>query len=167
MQSSHLYPDYVYDANPYEFLAEAYLAKANKTAAAAVLTEYMKRRRTSARGAQGAGRYPRRSWAIRKRRRPLWIGSTTSIQRTTRSLHRHLGDLWLEQKNYAGAIREYAAVVALHPLDMASAQFDLARAYFAAGQRDKAEDAVLASLEVAPGYRPAQKAAVTDQESLT
>jgi cellulose synthase operon protein C len=40
---------------------------------------------------------------------------------------------------------------------MASAQFDLAQAYFDAGQRDKAEDAVLASLEAAPGYRPAQK----------
>src|ERR1700722_452680 len=37
----HLYPDYVYDANPYEFLAEAYLAKANKAAAGAVLNEYM------------------------------------------------------------------------------------------------------------------------------
>ncbi len=54
-------------------------------------------------------------------------------------------------------MREYAAVVALHPLDAASAQFDLARAYLAAGQREKAEDAVLASLEAAPGYRPAQK----------
>jgi tetratricopeptide (TPR) repeat protein len=66
-------------------------------------------------------------------------------------LHRHLGDLWLGQKKYAGAIREYAAVVALHPLDKASAQFNLARAYFAAGQREKAEEHLLASLEAAPG----------------
>ena len=61
------------------------------------------------------------------------------------------------QNNFPGAIREYNAVLALHPLDKASAQFNLARAYFAAGQRDKAEDHVLASLEAAPGYRPAQK----------
>ncbi len=40
---------------------------------------------------------------------------------------------------------------------MAAAQFDLAQAYFAAGHKDKAEDAVLASLEAAPGFRPAQK----------
>ena len=73
-------------------------------------------------------------------------------------LHRHLGGLWLAQEKYPGAIREYAAVVALHPLDTASAQFDLARAYFASGQRDKAEQHLLASLEAAPGYRPAQKA---------
>jgi cellulose synthase operon protein C len=38
-----LYQDYVYDANPYEFLAEAYEAKGNKKEAAAVLTDYEKR----------------------------------------------------------------------------------------------------------------------------
>jgi tetratricopeptide (TPR) repeat protein len=72
-------------------------------------------------------------------------------------LHRHLGNLWFAQANYAGAIREYTAVVALNPLDKAGAHFNLARAYLAAGQRDKAEESVLASLEAAPGYRPAQK----------
>ncbi len=72
-------------------------------------------------------------------------------------LHRQLGELWLAQSNYPGAIREYSAVVAMHPLDRASAQFDLAQAYFAAGQQDKAEDNVLAALEAAPDYRPAQK----------
>jgi hypothetical protein len=45
----------------------------------------------------------------------------------------------------------------MHPLDQASAQFDVARAYFVAGQQDQARDHLLASLEAAPGYRPAQK----------
>jgi tetratricopeptide (TPR) repeat protein len=72
-------------------------------------------------------------------------------------LHRHLGDLWFTQKNYTGAIREYNAVIASHPLDKASAQFNAARAYFAAGQKDMAEEHLLASLEAAPSYRPAQK----------
>jgi hypothetical protein len=48
-------------------------------------------------------------------------------------------------------------VVALHPLDKASAQFNLAQAYFEDGQRDKAETNVLAALEAAPDFRPAQK----------
>jgi tetratricopeptide (TPR) repeat protein len=72
-------------------------------------------------------------------------------------LHRHLGDLWLKQNNYPGAIREYASVVALRPLDKAGALFNLAQAYFAARQLDKAELSVLGSLEAAPGYRPAQQ----------
>ena len=37
-----MYPQYVYDANAYEFIAEADLAKGNKPAAAAILTEYEK-----------------------------------------------------------------------------------------------------------------------------
>jgi lipopolysaccharide biosynthesis regulator YciM len=45
----------------------------------------------------------------------------------------------------------------LHPLDQADAQYNLARAYLAAGQRDKAQEHILASLEAAPDFRPAQQ----------
>ena len=72
-------------------------------------------------------------------------------------LHRTLGDLLYAQKQYDAAIREYNAVIACNPVDKAGAEFDLAQAYFAAGQKDKAEDSVLAALETAPDYRPAQK----------
>jgi tetratricopeptide (TPR) repeat protein len=72
-------------------------------------------------------------------------------------LHRHLGDLLYAGKQYDGAIREYAAVVAMNPLDKAGAEFHLAEAYLAAGQTGKAEESVLLALEAAPGYRPAQK----------
>ena len=48
-------------------------------------------------------------------------------------------------------------MLALKPLDKASAEFDLAQAYFAAGEKDKAEESVLLALETAPGFRPAQK----------
>ena len=68
-----------------------------------------------------------------------------------------LGELWLAQGNNAGAVREYGAVLALNPLDRATAEFNLAKAYLAAGDRAKAEECVLASLEAAPGFRPAQK----------
>jgi tetratricopeptide (TPR) repeat protein len=72
-------------------------------------------------------------------------------------LHRKLGGLWLAQGNIAGAVREYSAVLALKPLDRASAEFDVAKAYYAEGEKAKAEESVLAALEVAPGFKPAQK----------
>jgi cellulose synthase operon protein C len=151
-----LYPDYVYDANAYEFLAEADLARDDKPAAAKVLQAYVK---------QG-GRRPETLKTLARIQEEQ--GDTPAAAATLdrinyidpaydEDLHRHLGKLWLAQKNYEGAIREYRSVLALHPLDVASAQYDLAEAYMGAGQRDKAEDAVLASLEAAPGYRPAQK----------
>lgn len=151
-----LYPAYVYDANPYELLAEAQLAKGRKQAAATVLEAYVKE----------GGRRPAalESLAQLQESSGNSQAAAATLERINyidpaydEGLHRRLGALYLAQKNYTGAIREYGAVVAFHPLDVAAAQYDLAQAYFEAGQRDKAEDAVLAALEVAPNYRPAQK----------
>ena len=150
-----LYPEYVYPANAYEFMAQADLAKGNKQAAAAILTDYEKM----------GGRSPQALKQLasleEEMGKPADAAATLDrlnyIYPVDEELHRHLGDLWLAQNNYKGAIREYGAVIALHPLDKASAQFNLARAYFAAGDKNMAEDHLLASLEAAPDFRPAQK----------
>ena len=158
-----MYPQYVEDANAYEFLADAYLAKGKKSAAAQALTEYEK--------AGGLSPQTLKELASLEEDlgEPLEAAATLDrinyINPLDEDLHRRLGKLWLAQENYPGAIREYGAVVAMHPLDASSAQFNLAQAYFAAGQRDKAAEHVLASLEAAPGYRPAQKLLLQLQDS--
>jgi hypothetical protein len=55
--------------------------------------------------------------------------------------------------------------VASNPVDKAGAQFSLAQAYYAANQKDKAEESVLAALETAPGDRPAQRLLLQLQQS--
>jgi tetratricopeptide (TPR) repeat protein len=151
-----MYPDYVYAGNAYEFLAEAYLAKGNKPAAVGVLTDYEKR----------GGRNPQALKHLASLEEELGDpkAAAATLDRINyiypvndEDLHRHLGNLWFDQKNYSGALREYNAVIALHPLDQADAQYNLARTYFAEGEPDKAENHILASLEVAPDFRPAQK----------
>jgi tetratricopeptide (TPR) repeat protein len=82
-------------------------------------------------------------------------------------LHQQLGDLLYSQRQYDNAIREYNALTASNPVDKAGAQFSLAQAYFAANQKDKAEESVLAALESAPSYRPAQKLLLQLQQSPT
>jgi tetratricopeptide (TPR) repeat protein len=71
--------------------------------------------------------------------------------------HRSLGGLWLVQGNVKGAIQEYQAVLARNPQDLAQAHFDLAKAYQANKQTELAKEELLSALEVAPGFRPAQK----------
>ena len=150
-----LYPDYVYPANPYEFMAQADIAKGNKQAAVSILTDYEKM----------GGRAPQSLKQLASLEEELGkpadaaatLDRLNYISPVDEELHRHLGDLWFAQNDAKGAIREYAAVVAMQPLDKASAQFNLARAYFAAGQKDMAEEHLLASLEAAPSFRPAQK----------
>jgi tetratricopeptide (TPR) repeat protein len=150
-----LYPEYVEDANAYELLANAHLVKGNKQAAADALKEYERR------GGEDPKTLEKLATLEEDLGHPKDAAATLDqlnfIYPEDEWLHRELGKLWLAQGNGAGAVREFDAVLALHPLDMAQAQYDVAKAYLAVGDRAKAEESVLASLEAAPGFKDAQK----------
>ncbi len=151
-----MYPEYVGDANVYELMADADRAKGDARAEAAALTAYEHE------GGQGPAVLKRLATLEEGAGRPAEAAATLARLNyiypvKNEELHRRLGDLLYAQKQYDGAIREYVAVVASNPLDKAGAEFHLAQAYLAAGQKDKAQESVLAALEAAPGYRPAQK----------
>ena len=54
-------------------------------------------------------------------------------------------------------MREFGVVVALNPIDVAGSRYNLAKAFKAQGQDDKAREEALTALEAAPDFRPAQK----------
>lgn len=150
-----IYPDYVEPGNVYEFLAEAYLAKQDKAAAIAELDRYAKK----------GGRDPETLKKLaslleesgRRADAALVLDRINYIYPMDAEMHRELGDLWLEQGNTAGAIREYQAVLARKPLDPAASHYNLAKAYRMADNTEQAKEQLLLSLEAAPGFRPAQK----------
>jgi tetratricopeptide (TPR) repeat protein len=159
-----MYPEYVGDASAYELTADAAAAKGDAPAEQANLTAYM----------HAGGQTP----ALLKRLAAIEEAagqredSAATLERLNyvypvkdEELHRRLGNLLYAAKQYDGAIREYDAVVASNPVDKAGAEFNLARAYLGAGQKDKAQESVLAALETAPGYRPAQKLLLELQEA--
>ena len=161
-----LFPEYVGDANVYELMAEADKAQGDNKAEASMLTAYE----------HEGGTMPellKRLAALEKDTGQV-AEATAALERVNyiypvknEDLHRRLGDLLYASKQYDGAIREYNALVASHPIDKVGAEFNLAQAYFAAGQKDKAQESVLAALEVAPGYRPAQKLLLELQQTPT
>jgi Flp pilus assembly protein TadD len=71
--------------------------------------------------------------------------------------HATLGRLAMQRDDAETAIREFRAVVALGPVDQASAHTDLAESYFRSGQRAEARKQTLAALEIAPSYQRAQE----------
>jgi len=155
-QVRDLYPEYVEAGSAYELVAEAHLEKGENEAAAAELERYV----------HAGGRSP----SLLKRLATLEeeLGdpeeAAAVLDRINyiypvndEDLHRRLGNLWLDEGNVDGAIREFQAVVAMNPLDQASSQFNLARAYREASRNDEAMEHVVAALEAAPGYRPAQR----------
>ena len=150
-----LYPDYVEAGSVYEFLADAYIAKNDPKSAIAELERYQKiggrdpdTIRLLARRLEETGRKPEAAAALDR---------LNYIYPMAGDAHRELGMLWLDQGNTAGAVREFQAVVARSPIDPAAAHYDLARAYKLNGQTEQAKDELLAALEAAPGFRPAQK----------
>ena len=152
-----LYPEYVDDANAYVLMAAADKALGGDTKTEAeILTQYEHAGGQSpdalnqlATLQEAAGD---NAGAIRTLDRINYIYPVKN-----EDLHHRLGDLLYAHKDYDGAIREFNALAASNPVDKAGAEFELAQAYYAAGQKDKAQDSVLSALEIAPDYRPAQK----------
>jgi len=151
-----VYPEYVEVGSPYELLYEAYTAKGDKKAAMNELARY----------SHAAGRDPKLLKALAEvqegsgdkkaaadtLKRLIYIFPAQDEE-----LHKRLGNLLFEEKDFRGAVREYRAVIASKPVDPAAANLALAQAYRAANDIENAKDALFAALEAAPGYRPAQK----------
>ena len=71
--------------------------------------------------------------------------------------HSKLGRLKMQAGDARTAVREFRAAIAAGSLDPASAHSDLAESYLALGDKVQARRAVLAAIEVAPGYPRAQE----------
>ena len=159
-----MYPEYVGDANAYELIADADKAKGDAKAEAAMLTAYE----------HEGGQMPEllKRLAALEEAAGQHAEAAATLERLNyiypvkdEDLHRQLGDLLYAQKQYDGAIREYNALVASNPVDKAGAEFNLAQAYLCRRTRKtRPQESVLAALETAPGYRPAQKLLLELQE---
>ncbi|HXR97527.1 MAG TPA: hypothetical protein VN709_06750 [Terriglobales bacterium] len=145
-----LYPDYIYDANAYGFLAAAYAARNDTAHVISTLTDYQDRGgREPALLLQLAALEPAPAAAATLER-------INYIYPMVADNHRRLGDLDLQLNRNQEAVLEFNSVLALHPLDKAGAEYDLARAYYANHQLDQAKDHVIESLVAAHDFRPAQ-----------
>jgi tetratricopeptide (TPR) repeat protein len=150
-----LYPEFVEGHSAYEMVADAYAGKGDKANALKVLEKY----------AQIGGRNP----ATLRKLADMQVeaGQPQAAVKTYERLmyiyplgdepHRKLGELYMTAGNKEGAVREFGVAVAAKPTDEAGARFNLARALLSAERKEEAKEQLLMSLEIAPGYKPAQK----------
>ena len=150
-----LYPDFVETGNVYVALADAYVAKGETASALTQLERYSL---LGGRDPETMKRLAKMLVAAnRQKDAAAALERLNYIVPQDQDLHKQLGALWLAQNNSSGAVREFTAVVAAKPLDQAGAHYDLARAYHANKQDEKAREQVELSLEAAPMFKPAQK----------
>lgn len=150
------YPPTSILSTAYEAMAKAYLAKDEKLKARDVLREYAKTAgrdpdtlKKLAELEEGAGD---KAMAAAALKRLIYISPIGD-----EDLHRKLGEYYLDLKQPERAMPAFLAQLASKPVDPAGAYYNLARSYVALSRPKEAQDALFQSLELAPGFKPAQK----------
>jgi tetratricopeptide (TPR) repeat protein len=149
------YPDYVELGNPYVLVAKACLKKNDKACA---IEEYAKYAKQSGRDADAIKQYGQLLEDEGKlKEAEAALERLNFVSPMDTGLHDKLGNLYLKTNDGKAAEREFAVLIALHPIDVAGSHYNLARAYKVEGQTEKAREEALNALEAAPNFRPAQK----------
>ena len=150
-----LYGHYTHPGNPHELLADIYLAREDTEAAMEVLealTAVDEADIASCKTLAGLyAREGRRGDALRVLERAVMIDPFDGEVRKMR------GGAYEREGRADLAVPEYEAALAVETTDRVQAQYDLARAYLAAGRKDDARKAALKALEIAPGFEAAQE----------
>ena len=162
-KAKSLFPEYAGAQSPYWFLSQIYKAKGNTRAAAAELTAMTLRNEDSdvanVQLAELAEQLGDTAGAAAALERAMYIAPYNAAQHVR--LAAFYGRLGEKKK----AVRERAAVVALNPVDKAEALYQLALAYFEAGEAQAARREVLRALEDAPNFEKAQELLLRLQQS--
>lgn len=150
-----IYPNYTGDGNAYEGLAAVYRARGQQDRLRETWTAYLEIAEHGAAAARELAALHAEAGdaeqAIRYYRRALEVEPYDADTRM------RLADLYESAGRYAAAVDERRALLTLDPVDRAGAYYRLARSLYHAHRLPEARRAVLQSLELAPGFREAQK----------
>ncbi|HVS23303.1 MAG TPA: tetratricopeptide repeat protein [Gammaproteobacteria bacterium] len=150
-----LIPEYVDENSPYLIKARASRELGDEELATATLLDY---RRLG--GHDPAALLSLAKTLAAKGRNDAAIGVLDDVLMVAplrEEVHAELGDRLLAAGDAKRAVKEYQALLAMNPHDLATAHFRLAKAYLAAEDRAKGREQLLYALEIAPGFREAQQ----------
>ena len=150
-----IYSDYTGPGNPHDGLAEVYRRRGQITELAQVLRNHL------AGYPYGDAQAVELAGILLQR-----TDTTQAVSYLTRSRYTQpydanvlgqLAKLYADLDQHAQAVEMRRAILALNPINRAEAQFALATSLYHNRQVTEAKRAVLQSLEIAPGYREAQR----------
>lgn len=154
-EAIEIFPDYDSDASPYLGLAAVYRETGNKESLIAALQTYLA-------VTEYGGAEARELAALMTEKN----AETAAVKYYQQSLETEpyeisareaLAELFRVNGNYRSEIAERNAIVALDPVDKSAAYYELAQSYLAADNKREARNNVLRALDLAPGFRDAQR----------
>ncbi|MBT5485311.1 MAG: tetratricopeptide repeat protein [Gammaproteobacteria bacterium] len=149
------YPDYVENDSPYIVMARAYEKLDNKEEEfQALQTFWQKGGYLPAALLSLADYYLERKMNSEAE---AVLMDTSYADPFIEDLHVKLGDLYMDTQRPAKALEEFEVLLALDPLDKASANYRIANAYNALDNDEKTMEYLMTALDIAPQFRPAQQ----------
>ncbi len=154
-RSIELFPYQSGEGNAYEPLAECYEKQGDKAGAADALEALIKIDENNYGALKKLAQL--KLDAGDKARALEFLSMSFYVNPFEQAAHTTAGNLYLERNEAASAVREFQVALAANPPNIAEAQYNVARAFLAAGRTAEAKRSVLRALEVAPGYDKAQE----------
>ena len=151
----NVYPEYTGNDGPYELMAKAALDKGDKSQATQDLEHYRDIGATNFELLKTLARLEQENGKTKQA--ILTLEKLNYIFPGDEEIHRRLGTLLLNSGQVEPSVREFRAVLALKPEDVAESHFNLAKALTAEHKNNEAKDQVLLALEAAPTFKPAQQ----------
>jgi tetratricopeptide (TPR) repeat protein len=155
LEAIKIFPHYSSPGNPYEGLAKIYRLTKNDSKLQNVLVDFLEITEYGATEAKELGKIFEDKDDLKSSVK--YYLQSTQVDPYDINIHLRLADLYQRQGIYTSEIQERQAILALEPVDRSDAQFLLARSYLNNGQKSRAKREVLKALEIAPGFREAQK----------
>jgi len=149
------YPDYVENDSPYVMKARAYRELGDKEAEIEALHTFWEKGGYLPDALMALGNYYVENDRLDEAEAVFM--STNWANPFREDVHTSLGNLYMETDKPSQALSEYEVLLALDPLDKASANYRVASAWHALDNADKTMEFLMTALDIAPQYRPAQQ----------
>ena len=150
-----IYDKYIDPGNAYQGLAAAYRAQGENEKLVSLLERYLY---ISEHGSKEAVELAKLLDAEGEDAKAIYYYERSlDVSPYNREVQTRLAELYTSEQRYDEAVSARRAVLGLNPIDRADAYYQYAVSLYQADRRMEAKRAVLQSLELAPGFREAQK----------
>ena len=150
-----LYDRYTEPGNAYQGLASVYRALGKDKELISLLEEYLTIMEHGADEAVELAKLHDENGDIEKAL--AYYERSLDVSPYDREVHTRLAELYSENGQYSQAVQARLAVLGLNPIDRADAYYQYALSLYNSDRVTESKRAVLQSLELAPGFREAQK----------
>ena len=150
-----LYPYFIGQGNPYQGLVEIYRTLNEPSKLVDILEQFLAISEFGAAESREVAEYYDQMGDYRKAE--YYYTRSFYVEPYELSAHTKLGELYKNLKMFGQEVEQRQIIVALNPIDKARARYELAYSLYNDQQIPEAKREVLKALELAPGYRDAQK----------